>query len=470
MGEEIGNHAFSSADWTEFENRLETETHHFYRQLADGYFSQHVPVAGFEIEAWLIDEQCLPAPVNDAFLERFDNPLATPELATFNIELNNTPVNLRGDAFTQLHQEMKQLLRSARKTANEVDAHLLMTGILPTATADYFGDEYMSHMNRYKVLNDQVFKARHGRPIHFTIEGHEHLELDYNSVMLEAATTSFQLHLQTPWHQAHHYYNASLLASAICVAISSNSPFFFGHSLWDETRITIFEQAVNPGRQYRQRVTFGSDYAHESIAECFKENLLHYPALLPVVFDRPTERYKHLRLHNGVIWRWNRPLIGFDDDGTPHIRIEHRTMPSGPSLTDMMANAVFYYGLTQNLMEQLEEGLTLPDFAITKANFYDAARLGLDTEINWFGNQVSIQSLIEKSLLAAAQSGLQSLDIDANDIESYLDVIANRNANKQTGAHWQRQHLEKVGHDMQQLTKDYLEHQRSGQAVHTWTL
>lgn len=469
MGEEIGTREFHRSDWSEFEKRLRIETNHLCKTLADGGFSQHPPVAGFEIEAWLVDQFGRPAPVNEAFLERFNNPLATPELATFNIELNNTPVNLEGDVFSTLHAEMAQLLKRASETANELDAQLLLTGILPTAIPDDFGNEHMSPMNRYKMLNEQVFKARHNRPIHFTIEGHEHLELDYHSVMLEAATTSFQLHLQTPWQTAHHYYNASILASAACVAISANSPFFFGHSLWDETRITVFEQAVNPGSEFRQRVTFGSDFAHHSIAECFQENLEHYPALLPVVFGKPVERYKHLRLHNGVIWRWNRPLIGFDPDGTPHIRIEHRTMPAGPTLADMMANACFYYGLTQHLMEELQSGLPLPEFDITKRDFYLAARQGLNAEINWFGKQTDIQRLIEETLLHKAETGLKSLGINGEDIRRNLDIIANRNRSRQTGAQWQRNHLERVEHDMQQLTIDYLEQQLSGHPVHTWT-
>jgi hypothetical protein len=56
-------------------------------------------------------------------------------------------------------------------------------------------------------------------------------------------------------------------------------------------------------------------YARESILECFEANRTRYPVLLPAVMDEPPESLAHLRLHNGTIWRWNRPLIGFDEQG-----------------------------------------------------------------------------------------------------------------------------------------------------------
>lgn len=469
MGEEIDQQGFGSAEYAAFSERLRKETRYLREQLQDGAFSSQSPVAGFEIEGWLVEANGRPAPVNEAFLTALDSPLASPELATFNIELNNTPRPLRGPVFGKFKQEMSSLLERARGVANGLNTHLLLTGILPTAQPDDFSTEFMSDMNRYRVLNEQVLEARNHRPLRFDIDGPEPLQWLDTSVMLEAATTSFQLHLQTPSQDAHHYYNASLLASAATVAIAANAPVFFGHLLWEETRIPVFEQAINPGRHFQQRVTFGSDYVHHSIAECFEENLNDYPPLLPVLFDEPIQAMRHLRLHNGVVWRWNRPLVGFDDDHTPHIRIEHRPLPAGPTLTDMLANACFFYGLAQTLMERLRDGQPLPAFAVTRDNFYAAAKLGLHARPEWFGETQGMQALISDTLLPMAQAGLQSFGVDHDDYMPLLTIIADRNASGQTGAQWQRHHLQTMHGDLTRMTQDYLERQLTGMPVHLWT-
>lgn len=469
MGEEISHEGFSAEDHAEFLQRLRQETDYLRDTLSSGGFSSAHPRAGFEIEAWLVDDQCRPAPVNKAFLETFDSPLASPELATFNIELNNTPRDLSGEVFGPFQAEMSSLLKRADEVAAGLDADLLLTGILPTATPDDFSTEFMSDMNRYRVLNEQVLEARQHRPLHFDIDGREPLELLDNSVMLESATTSFQLHLQSPAADAHHYYNAALIASAATVAIAANAPLFFGHLLWEETRIPVFEQSVNPGRQFRQRVTFGSDYAYEHIAECFIENLEAYPTLLPELFETDTSAMRHLRLHNGVVWRWNRPLIGFDPDGTPHFRIEHRPLPAGPTLLDMLANACFFYGLAHSLMERLRDGMALPAFDITKQNFYAAAKQGLSAEVDWLGSRTPMQTLIGEQLVNLAQQGLDSLGVASDDYQPLLDIIADRNQSGCTGAHWQRHHLKTVDGDLHRLSCDYLQRQRSGSPVHLWT-
>jgi hypothetical protein len=197
--------------------------------------------------------------------------------------------------------------------------------------------------------------------------GREHLKLDHHDVMLESATTSFQIHIQLPLDIAHHFYNASIIASASMVALCANAPFLFGKDLWDESRIPLFEQSIETGGYDGaahgpiKRVSFGTDYARHSIIECFIENLDHFPVLLPVDSDSPNEAFEHLRLHNGTIWRWNRPLVGFDEDGTPHIRVEHRAPAAGPTTIDSMANAAFYYGVSKSLCDEIiEKGLSFP--------------------------------------------------------------------------------------------------------------
>ena len=354
-------------------------------KIVSGNYSSLSPVGGFEIEGWLTDREMRPTPANAEFLERFDSELATSELAKFNFELNNTPHRLCDDAFAKFAKEMHTTCKKANAIADTMGIRALITGILPTLKPTDFCLENMSEVKRYKALNEQVLKERGGRPVQLDIAGDDTaLKLQHDSVMLESAATSFQIHAQVPFEKAHYYYNASILASAATVAVSANSPFLFGKTLWHETRIPLFEQSVDTG-EGRKRVSFGSGFANESIMECFAENMEAYDILLPIFFDEGREHFEHLRLHNGTIWRWNRPLIGFDSDGTVHFRIEHRVMSSGPSLIDMLANAAFYYGVATMLTEQCAEGHVAADFPTAQNNFYLAARYGLGSEILWEG-------------------------------------------------------------------------------------
>lgn len=469
MGQEVSHSHFSQEEFSRYQQHLEEETALFLQQFAAGKFSSKPPVGGFEIEAWLLDDAMRPAPINQTFFEHFNNPLATPELATFNIELNNTPLPIRGDCFKQWSDEFHCLLNDADNAAKQLSAHLTLIGTLPTLEASDCCIENMSAMKRYKALNESILKARHNHPLSLDIKGKAHLQLTPDSVMMEAATTSFQIHLQTPYDLAHHYYNASIIASAPLIAISGNSPFLFNKQLWQETRIPLFEQSVHTGTGL-QRVSFGTGYAEQSIGECFSENLHAYPVLLPMLFEDEPGEFNHLRLHNGVIWRWNRPLVGFDADGTPHIRIEQRILPAGPTVEDMMANAAFFYGLTHSLMTQHHDQEKMP-FSQARHNFYDAAKNGMDASLQWNNAHYSggkLQALLLDELLPQAQQGLQALTIDQAAIDHYLEIIAARIESKQTGANWQIQHKEKVNGDMQQLTKDYLLRQRTSLPVHTW--
>jgi gamma-glutamyl:cysteine ligase YbdK (ATP-grasp superfamily) len=292
--------------------------------------------------------------------------------------------------------------------------------------------------------------------------------------MFESATTSFQIHLQVPLDQAVRAYNASVIASAATVAVSANSPFLCGNDLWAETRIPLFEQAVEVGgyepasRGPMRRVTFGSGYLSQSIFECFKENLDHYPVLLPEVFDTPAEEFNHVRLHNGTLWRWNRPLIGIENN-KHHIRIEHRVIPSGPSVIDAISNAAFYYGLAAHLMTSETPPESLLPFDQARDNFYAAAKSGFDAQVIWLdGNKFNVRTLLLNTLIENAAEGLRLLGVDSKDIDTYLEIIRKRTESKLNGATWQRQFVKRYGKNMQALTSAYIDRQNSGEPVHTW--
>lgn len=474
MGQEIQTTAYSDGDYRRFQQRLTAETEWLAKMVQQRAVSEAPPVAGFELEAWLLHSDMQPASLNETYLKTFNNPMACPELAKFNVELNTPPLALTANALNRLHQNLASTWQQAEQHARRMDLHLLMIGTLPTLQQQQLNLGNMSNMNRYRLLNQQVLRNR-VKPIVLDICGHEHLRVEHHDVMLEAATTSFQLHMQCPLAIAHHIYNASMLASAAMVALCANAPYLFGKDLWAETRIPMFEQAVALGG-YRgaaegplHRVGFGSDYARQSILECFEENLRHFPILLPECFDDDVAAFSHLRLHNGTIWRWNRPLVGFDADGTPHIRIEHRVPAAGPTVLDAIANAAFFYGLVANLARQRAGGQADLPFAQAKDNFYQAARHGLDSHVVWFGERKQrLAALIQNELLPSAHAGLMSLGIDGNDANVYLEIMRQRLANRQTGSDWQRCFIKQHPGDFAGLTRLYLQRQRSGEAVAEW--
>ncbi len=474
MGQEIALAHFDDGDFSLFHHKLGQETQLLERLLKQRACSKREPVAGFEIEAWLVDKRMRPAPINSHFLATLNDPLASAELAKFNIELNSHPVPLSGNGLSLAHQTLQTTWEKARRHAESMASDLIMIGILPTLLQRDLCLQNMSDLNRYRVLNEQILHSR-GQPIHIDIKGTEHLKFDHHDVMLEAATTSFQIHIQLPLKIAHHFYNASLIASAPMVALCANAPFFLGKELWHESRIPIFEQAIETGG-YRsaahgplRRVSFGSDYTRHSIIECFQENFEHFPVLLPVTQDTAPEAFAHLRLHNGTVWRWNRPLIGFDDDGTPHIRVEHRTPAAGPTIIDAIANAAFYYGLAWNLCtEIMAKGLSI-SFAQAKDNFYQSARFGLDGNIIWFnGTKQNLPALCVNELLPRAAAGLAALGVNGADCRQYLDIIRQRLANKQNGSQWQRQYMQNHHHQFTAMTRHYLNYQKNGRPVGEW--
>jgi len=477
MGQEIDAAQFTQADFEQFAGRLQAETRLLEKWFREGIFSARDRMGGYELEAWLVNDDSSPAPVNDVFLRKLDNAMVVPELARFNVELNDHPQQLWGSAFSRFEASLSATWNHSMRVAEDMHAHLMMIGILPTVRENELCTENMSDLKRYRALNEQVLRLREGRPLELDINGVEHLKTDQQSVMLEAATTSFQLHLKVHPERAVRAYNASIIASAPMVAVAANSPFLFGHDLWDETRIPLFEQAVAVGglagasHGPLRRVTFGSGYMRESILECFIENEQHYPVLLPVVYQDGLEQMAHVRLHNGTIWRWNRPLIGFDYDGIPHLRIEHRVVPAGPTVPDMIANAAFYFGMVQALMSRESPPEQQLPFATSRDNFYAAAHRGLDVHVTWMDDRRStVRTLVLDELLPLARSGLMQLEIDRDDIDRYLRIIELRVTSGQTGTQWQRGWIEKYGRDFTALTAAYRAQQEAGHPVHEWTL
>lgn len=473
MGQEISQTSFAVQDYAEYGRRLRQEADLLDAWLRGGRFSSRGEVAGYELECWLLDHNYFPAPINQTYLARLNNPLVVPELSRFNVELNGAPQPLRGTALADMHGELQGTWNQCQVVAHELDSVLMMIGILPTIRQQDLCLSNMADVKRYHALNEQVIARRAGRPLHIEIEGRQRLDLIQPDVMLEAAATSFQLHLQTAHSDAVRYFNASLIAAGPLLAASANSPYLFDHDLWDETRVPLFEQSVDGGDDAcaARRVDFGSGYARDSLFECFADNLSRYPVLLPILMETPADRFAHLRLHNGTIWRWVRPLIGFDPDGTPHLRIEQRVLPAGPTIADMLANAALYFGLVRFLARLSDAPERHFPFEQARENFYAAASCGLEAELHWLGaGQVQARTLLLEAILPMARHGLRTLALDQDDIYAALDILEARISSGQTGASWQRAYRRRHQADSLDLVAAYLEKQRSGMPVHQWEI
>jgi hypothetical protein len=477
MGQEIKRTRFSASDFQQFAHKLADETAQLRSFARSGGFPDTRYIAGFELEAWLLDHAGRPNPVNEAYLLALNDPLVVPELSRFNVELNAPPLEVGAGVLAAMEESLLTTWDGCQQVAHGMDTVLAMIGILPTIRDEDLCLTNMSAMNRFDVLNAQVLQQRGGAPIRIDIEGVDQLHLSRRDVMLEAATTSFQLHLQVPFALAGRYYNASLISCAPLLAAAVNSPLLFGRRLWQETRVPLFEQSVELGgyaglaEPTLRRVTFGRDYVANSLLELFEENLEHYPVLLPMPQTEPDGRYPHLRLHNGAIWRWVRPLVGFDAAGQPHVRLEQRVLPSGPTALDMVANAALNFGLVHALARQPRAAEADLPFAVARANFYSAARHGLRAELTWLdGQRYPVREFILQLGLPLARQGLRDFGLPEAEIEHYLGVVEARVRSGQTGADWQLRRLERVGGDVHRMMDDYLDNQRAGAPVHEWSL
>ncbi len=478
MGQEIDSSRFRHKDFRRFMSNLSRETNLLGDWFDQGVFCDTGKVGGFELEAWLVDANGQPSAINESYLRltKVSGLPVVPELSRFNIEINSEPRDLQGDVLSQMRTELENTWRQCCGLAKQLDASLMMMGILPTVKESELILANMSNVKRFRALNEQLLRLRNGCPLEIDIQGSETLRLSHDDVMFESAATSFQLHFQVGISQSARYYNAAHILSAPMVAISANSPYLFGRDLWDETRIPLFEQAVAMADVYGHdgvqagRVTFGASYIAASMYECFLRNLDCYPILLPSLSDSPVEELPHLRLHNGTIWRWNRPLIGFNENGEPHLRIEHRVVPAGPTVIDSIANAALFFGALESMANTEIAPEACLGFEQARENFYAAAKHGLRAEVVWLdGKKVPLLSLLQQQVLPLARQGLNMLGIDSDDAELFLGVIEGRIKKQCNGAVWQRAYVAKHGADMLQLTQAYHERQQQGQPVHEWS-
>ncbi len=476
MGQDVERSRFDHRDFERFARHLRAETDHLHALEEHGALSAHAPVVGLELEAWLIDAAGRPAPRNEAFLAAIDCPDVVTELGRFNVELNVPPRPAAGDGLARLGEDLRSLWDRCQATAANLGLRMVAVGILPSLADSDLSLANLSDRARYRALNEQVRRQRQGRPVRLAIDGPggESLRSEHHDVMLEAAATSFQVHLQLPAARIVRAYNAALLASAPLVAVTGNSPMLFGRRLWRETRIPLFEQALGVGTRVDghhaslSRVGFGSGYAGWSLLEPFRENLDRFEPLLPLAQQEPASRMPHLRLHNGTIWRWNRPLVGFDADGRVHLRLEHRPLAAGASLADTIADLAFAVGLIAGLSALPDPPEAAMPFEAAREAFYLAARDGLEAVLPWPDRSPATADRLVQSLLPLAADGLAALGVDGVDAAGWLATVEQRAASGRTGAAWQLRAFDALQGDVAALTLAYAARQAEGLPVHRW--
>src|SRR5690242_17262882 len=444
---------------------------------------------GLEVELNLVDARAAPAPRNAEVLQLLSDPAWATELARFNVEVNIPPRPLGGDALAGLEDEVRDVLTRADKACRMAGCRMAMVGILPTLGELDVTSGSMSAVPRYRLLNEQIFAAR-GEEIRIVVDGTERLDTVLGTIMGESACTSLQLHLQVSPEEFGTYWNAAQSIAGVQVALAANSPFLFGRQLWHETRITLFEQATDTRpdelkvQGVRPRVWFGERWI-TSIFDLFEENVSYFPALLPVVEDEdPLEtlergdvpRLGELRLHNGTIYRWNRPIYDVVRD-QPHLRVENRVLPAGPTVVDIMANAAFYYGLLRMLAEDDRPVWSQMSFSAAEENFHSGAREGIDARVYWPGiGEVPVAELVLRRLLPLAREGLIAWGVDATDADRLLEHIERRCVLLRNGASWQSTTFHRLyddraverGEALREMTRRYREHMHSNEPVHAW--
>ncbi len=473
-----------------FMRALLADVHALERMLEMGMFETGVRRIGAEQEMFLIDNAGRPVPYALQVLERLGGPSSafTLELAQFNLETNLEPRLYGGKCFSDMEKELRANLERALTAAREMGAHILLSGILPSLRIEDLGLENMCPIPRYRTLNDAITRLRGGR-FRVQLRGADELDLTHDNVMLEAANTSFQLHLQVTPQEFAPLYNLAQVVTAPVLAAAVNSPLLVGRRLWQETRVALFQQSVDARsdtharRGLRPRVNFGDRWVERSVAEIFRDDVARFRLVVTTNVDEdPLEalaagrppKLTALRLHNGTVYRWNRPCYGVKD-GIAHLRIEARALPAGPTVTDEIANATLFYGLMTALSEEYPDIRAVMQFDDAKNNFVQAARLGLQSQFTWIkGREYTAKQLLAQELLPLARRGLAHAGIDPTDIDHYLGVLEERVHSGQTGASWYLKSVASMGthgtldHRMRTLTLATLRRQRSSEPVHKW--
>ncbi len=492
MGRDIEVFDYTDDDRKKFSERLYDSLDALKTALSKPGFGEGPITLGAELESCIVTNKGDAAPLNTQILSDLNDPLFQHEINKFNLEHNLSPVAAKGTPFSKMQQEAEKGFANTNKAAAAYNAQTVLIGILPTLKIDNFQENYMTDVGRYHMLDKELHNLR-GDAFKVNINGEDPLKLESDNVTMEGANTSFQVHMRVEPEKFADTFNSAQLVTPLAIALAANSPLFLEHRLWQETRIALFRQSVDSRHRgevdWRQpsRISFGYGWVRRSALELFAETVALYPSIIPLLSEEDPfhafgenrlPKLEELNLHMGTTWPWNRAVYSAKNEG--HLRIELRSLPSGPTIPDMMANAAFFIGLTMGLRDDISDILPSMPFRFAEYNFYRAAQSGLDANILWptpkqmQPTEYPITDII-KSLLPLMEEGLNKLEIDGAEIKKYRENIENRLNARLTGANWQLMMLEKykqqglnTNESCHAMTLNYIEQQKSGKSLINW--
>ena len=460
------------------------------QMLETGMVESGVRRIGAEQEMFLVDANLGPAAVAEEVMGRVNDSRFVAEIARFNLEANLTPLILGGRCFRRMEEELIEVLGLARRGARECGADVLLGGILPTLAMSDLGLKNITPRPRYLEMNRVIGQLR-GGTFSAHIKGADELQVTHDNILMDACNASFQVHLQVDPQDFACAYNLAQVITAPVLAAAVNSPLLLGRRLWQETRVALFQHSndartsAQQARSQPPRVGFGEGWLTQSVLELFRQQIARFRVIVTAEADEDpmavlarglVPSLSALRLHNGTVWPWNRACYGISE-GRPHLRIENRALPGGPTILDEVANAAFFTGLMTALPGEYGEVSKRMAFDDAATNFFAAARYGLGSRLTWVdGKRHIAPALILDHLLPLARAGLKQLGVEGADIDRYLGTIEERVRVGQTGAQWMLKSLAAMGDegtsDMRQrkLAAAMLERQQSGEPIHRWTV
>lgn len=491
MGLDIDRTQFSDDEYVRFSNKLADNLTALKQVLDRQGFGHCNGSLGAELELYIVDDEGLPLGSNIKIHEAAGDPQLTLELNRFNLEFNLTPVAIDADPFATLEQEIIAKLKGLNEVAAGFGGNIITIGILPTLKRDDFGPQAMTDLKRYHALSEVLRKRREDSFL-ININGKDPVKAQAEDLTFEGANTSLQIHYVIKPEDFGNMFNSIQFVTPLVLAVGANSPFFMGQRLWHETRVPLFKQAIDGRNRDRRelhlpsRVDFGHGWVRHGVYELFAESVhLHRP-ILPVCNEQdPLQTVKEgglpdlfeLKLHQGTLWYWNRPI--YDSHGDGHVRVELRVLPAGPSPVDMVANAAFHIGLAEGIRDQMEQMLPAVPFKMLEYNFYRAAQFGLDARLLWprrsdYALQECRAQDVALALLEVAYQGLERIGIDHERATTYLGNIEQRLKHNRTGATWQLQRFEQLYEKqprekaLQRMLMDYMAHSRENVSVADW--
>lgn len=493
MGEERVKLAASQGaeGMRQFVRQLLDDVEAFEYMLNNDWFEDDVKCIGAEQEVCLINQHYKPAYKAMDILKDFHPEWLTTELAKFNLELNLSPQRFEGAALSRMEDELRQNLSQLKQAAAKHDARILLTGILPSLRKFDLSMKQLTPKPRYHALMEAL-KSLRGSDYELHLDGIDELNLLHDSPLLEACNTSFQIHLQVAPQNFVKMYNIAQALTGPTLSMCTNSPVLFGKRLWHETRIALFAQSIDNRlskdhlRHKSGRVNFGNNWLDKSILEIYKEDILRFRILLGADIEKnsleqieagKTPKLQALQVHNGTVYRWNRPCYGISPNGKPHLRIENRVLGAGPTVLDEMANTAFWLGAMEGMADHYDDIRKHMSFDDARDNFTKGARLGMDCKFTWLNNEkISARDLNKEILLPIARKGLEKYNIETADIDKYLGIIEERATRHMNGSRWILQAYTKfrkethIDEGLTSLTAAIYHNQSQSKPAHEWPL